>query len=178
MDWTGLIKHGLTVFLFCQKLLLFFRPFSMIKNCFSQWIIQQQKFSTEKMRAIWTIIFKWEQNSKYKNSFRCVSLCRWVCFYQLCVLEVHSSSYFYHENLANFNRKSTLNFMLHWLGNYPRLHSIVESTQAYPLNRLFEKMNLFIVVATTSIKIQICIPAHIMNSYQSSPVLLLLYAFV
>ena len=51
------------------------------------------------------------------------------------------------------------------------------------MNRLFEKMNLFIVVATTSIKIQICIPALIMNSYQSmfyqsSPVHVLLYPFV
>ena len=35
------------------------------------------------------------------------------------------------------------------------------------MNRLFEKINLFIVVTATSIKIQICIPAHIMNSYQS-----------
>jgi len=83
-------------------------------------------------------------------------------------------------------RKSTLNFMLHWLGKLPTIACTVESSQAYPprlMNRLFEKINLFIVVAGTSIKIQICIPAHIMNSYQSmfyqsSPVHLLLYAFV
>lgn len=74
MDWTGLIKHGLTVFLFCQKLLLFFQSFLMIKNCSAclQWIIQKQKFSTEKMRAIWTISFKMRAKIKIQEQF---SLC-------------------------------------------------------------------------------------------------------
>ena len=133
MDWTGLIKHGLTVFLFCQKLLLFFQSFLMIKNCCLQWIIQKQKFSTEKMRAIWTISFKMRAKIKIQEQFSlCLTLqmsflLSAVCWKFVPVL------IFTVKTLQTY-QKSTLNFMLHWLGNYPQLHVQLSQVKRIPLD--------------------------------------------
>ena len=110
------------MFLFCQKLLLFFQSFVMIKNCCLQWIIQKAEIFYRENES--NLNHQLQNESKnqdtrtvfivfhFADEFPSVSYVCWK-FVPVLIFTV--------KTLQTY-QKSTLNFMLHWLGNYPQLH--------------------------------------------------------